>query len=230
MHDTQSLKFTSNAFSFFEELTENNTKAWFDENRDRFKNDIQAPFERIIEELSERLADAPIPLSGSRRSMFRMHRDVRFSKNKKPYRTETSAMLTPGGVKDELGPALFIQVGATESLAGCGYYRLSATQLSPIRQKIIDEADSFRAVKKSIADARLTLSDGDRLKTMPRGFNEYSDHEHADELRLKSLLLRLPITKSAWISGTATGKIETFARACMPLLTFANITDSTLSS
>ena len=87
------------SFSLLAELAENNRKDWYDANKGDLKTHCLTPFAEMLEHISNRLVDSPYPLEGSAKTMFRMYRDVRFSKDKTPYKSTVSGMLTPSGAK-----------------------------------------------------------------------------------------------------------------------------------
>ncbi|GLQ24132.1 TIGR02453 family protein [Algimonas ampicilliniresistens] len=214
------LGFTKESFDFLAGLSDNNNKAWFDENKPSFETRLKAPFERLLEALSERLSDADIPMQGSKKTMFRMHRDIRFSKDKRPYKTNTGALMTPDGRKNEKAPILYLHMDAGGGFAAAGFYKFKASDLEPIRHRMLDKADEFDAVLSSLDKAGLSLTRSDPLKSMPRGFKDADGHRHADKLQLKSLIVEQDLPKSVWISDDVTDQVEAFARSAMPLLQF----------
>ncbi|MGJ8560578.1 MAG: DUF2461 domain-containing protein [Litorimonas sp.] len=214
------LGFTKASFDFLADLSDNNNKAWFDENKPVFETYLKAPFVTLLAVLSARLSDADIPMQGSKKTLFRMHRDIRFSKDKRPYKTNTGALMTPDGRKNEKAPILYLHMDATGGFAAAGFYKFKASDLEPIRQRMLDKADEFDAVLSDLEKAGLTLMRPDPLKSMPRGFKGAEDHRHADKLQLKSLIVEVDLPKVAWTSGDVVNQVETFARAAMPLLRF----------
>lgn len=214
------LGFTKASFDFLADLSDNNNKAWFDENKPIFETRLKAPFEALLEALSARLSDADTPMRGSKKTLFRMHRDIRFSKDKRPYKTNTGALMTPDGRKNEKAPILYLHMDATGGFAAAGFYKFKASDLEPIRQRMLDKTDEFDAVLSDLDKAGLSLTRSDPLKSMPRGFKGAEDHRHADKLQLKSLIVEIDLPKAIWTSDDVVDRVETFARAAMPLLRF----------
>ncbi|MEL6700467.1 MAG: DUF2461 family protein, partial [Pseudomonadota bacterium] len=97
MKDTQPHGFTDKSFEFLEGLAANNDRDWFNEHKPTFQEYLETPFANLLEALSNRLADADVTLEGSKKTMFRMNRDVRFSEDKSPYKTAVSGLLTRDG-------------------------------------------------------------------------------------------------------------------------------------
>ncbi|MEL6622095.1 MAG: TIGR02453 family protein [Pseudomonadota bacterium] len=212
--------FNKRAFSFFENLAENNNREWFNAHKDEFKSDVDTPFLELLEALSAQLADAKISFRGGPKTKFKMNRDVRFSNDKSPYKTAISALLTPSGTKDEMGGVLYVHMDRAGGLAAAGWYKLSPKMLKPMRQKMISDADEFDRVRAALSASGRTLSDHDTLSSMPRGFEAHSDHRHAEFVRLKSLILSENLPKSAFTSGDVIDRLEKLANDAMPLLRF----------
>ncbi len=211
---------TQKSFELLAELEENNSKEWFDAHREEMKEYVQAPFEQMLAAATEALAGTAMPFKGSEKTMFRMNRDVRFSKDKSPYNPQVSGLLTPSGTKNEAGGLVYVQMDKEGGMMACGHYKLSASELAPLRDKIIEQPEKFAAVLESLGAAGLELSREDSLKSMPRGYSDYDEHEYADYLKLKTLVVMQPITKKAWYDEEVHSEIKRIAEACAPLLKF----------
>src|SRR5260370_41022412 len=97
--------FGTQALPFFKALAFHQTKEWFEDNRETYESAVKAPMGDLVEDIAARLGKAGIPIKGDRRSsLFRLHRDVRFSKNKDPYKTNAGLLMTRRGSKN--GPGL----------------------------------------------------------------------------------------------------------------------------
>ncbi|MEM7267952.1 MAG: DUF2461 domain-containing protein [Pseudomonadota bacterium] len=172
--------FGSGACAWFGELKADNTKEWFTANRARFDEEIKAPMQALLADMENRF--------GGSAKLFRQHRDVRFSKDKSPYKTATY-----GGVYDP-SHALgwYAAIDATGFFAGRGVYQMAPDMLSRYREAVSGEAGAVlaSAVEQAVG-AGLTLS-GEGGKGAPRGFPK--DHPRVDLLRRKALVLgaRIP--------------------------------------
>jgi uncharacterized protein (TIGR02453 family) len=93
------LDFTPRSFELLEELAANNEKTWYDEHRDELQTYLRKPFAVVLELATDRLAETAVPFVGGAKTMFRQHRDIRFSKDKSPYSTHISGLLMPSGTK-----------------------------------------------------------------------------------------------------------------------------------
>ncbi|MEO1346274.1 MAG: DUF2461 domain-containing protein [Pseudomonadota bacterium] len=213
--------FSEASFGFLSELQQNNERDWFNAHKKRFKSDVEAPFVDLLEALSNRLADAKRPLQGGKATMFRMNRDVRFSEDKSPYKTNMGGLLSPTGTKSELAGIVYVHLDATGGFAVAGFYNLSPKQLGPMRDAMIERADAFDNVLSALRTTGRELDRSMSLSSMPKGFTEHADHRHADVIKLKSLIVRQDIPEEDWLSGDVIDHVEALSRDCIPLLTFA---------
>ncbi|MGG6236995.1 DUF2461 domain-containing protein [Nodosilinea sp. AN01ver1] len=212
--------FTPTSFELLEGLAANNEKAWYDAHRDDFETHVRKPFALALELATERLAETHVPLAGGPKTMFRQNRDVRFSKDKSPYSTHVSGVLTPSGTKAEKQGLLYLQLDSLGGLIACGFYQLKAAELGTIRDRIIDEPETFAHVLKDLEAAGLSLSDEDKLKSMPRGYEAHSDHDYAEYLKLKSFITQIRLGRGAWLDGDIVDCMVEYAKNCASLLEF----------
>lgn len=208
------------SFALLTELAANNSKEWYDAHKADIKTHCLTPFGEMLEHVSNRLIDGPLPLEGSTKTMFRMNRDVRFSKDKSPYKTSVSGMLTPSGTKAEIAGMVYVEMNGTGGWVAGGFYQLPTAQLGLIRQRIVDRTDAFQTVLSDLNDAGRGLEDMDSLKRMPKGFSEHEDHPNAEDIKRKSFIIRADIAREAWLNGDVTGIIANLARQAAPLIRF----------
>lgn len=218
---TKETGFSTASFAFLDDLTSNNNRDWFVSNKGVFERTLETPFVDLLEALSNRLSDMDRPLSGGAATVFRMNRDTRFSADKRPYKTNLSGLLTPSGMKKEAGGLVYIHLDNSGGFAAAGFYSLSPAELGPIRDAMIEQAEEFDLVKAALSKAGRDLDRADSLKAMPKGFSEHSEHRHSAEIRLKSLMVREPLTRESWLSGDVADHVEKLAREAAPLLAFA---------
>lgn len=174
------------AVAFFAELEADNTKAWWEANRARYDADVRGP----MDALGEALPEAYRPLH-----VFRPHRDVRFSKDKRPYKTAIGAVGEREG-----GAVFYVQLSADGLLAASGYHRMAADQLARYREAVADEGSgpAIAAAVASVEAAGLDVG-GETLKVGPRGWPR--DHPRADLLRRKALTVGRSYPPARWLSG-----------------------------
>lgn len=212
--------FSDRSFALLEGLAANNHKDWYAEHRQDFKDHLQEPFAKMLEMTSVLLDGDDPSLRGGKRTMFRQHRDIRFSKDKRPYNTHVSGLLTASGVKDESGGLAYAQITADGGMMACGYYMLTAKQLAPFRDKMIAEPKKWEAVIERIEAAGFAMDMSSQLSSMPRGFSDHKDHALVDYIKLKNLVVTQPLTRKDWTNGNVPNRLVALSKACAPLLRF----------
>jgi uncharacterized protein (TIGR02453 family) len=217
---TETLGFSKATFTFLRGLAENNEKAWFDSHRDDYECHVREPFVEALEVCADATVGGPWELHGGRQTMFRINRDVRFAKDKSPYKTSVGGLLTPTGDKRENAGVAYLHLADGGGFVACGYHQLAPARLAPIRDQIIERSDEFTAVLARLAARGRALSDDDSLRTMPRGYSEYADHEHAEHLRLRSFMLSQNVTQKDWISGDVADKVVALVADSAELVAF----------
>jgi len=170
---------------FLQELSENNTREWFNDNRKRYhENRYKMIFltDVLINEIKK--FDPEIAGTNPKDCMFRIFRDVRFSKNKQPYKTNFGCFIAKGGRKS-IYPGYYLHIEPNQSFAGGGIYMPQAEQLKIIRNFMTENAHEFLDIINE-KDFKKTFPEmyDHQLKTAPRGFPK--DHEFIGLLRYKS--------------------------------------------
>jgi len=200
------------ALEFFEGLEAENSKAYWERNKHVYTDEVLGPMEALLTELEPDWGEGRI---------FRPYRDVRFSKDKSPYKTAIAATIGEG----------YIQLSSAGLAVGAGMYEMAPDQLDRFREAVADER-SGRELERIVADARrqgLTVTGHDELKTAPRGYAK--DHPRIELLRYKGL-----ITWSEWPPGPWLGtkkakdRVVTALERSRPVAAWlrANVGDSTL--
>ena len=175
----------------------------------------------LIGAVSAELAAREIPLEGdAKRSAFRIHRDVRFSKNKSPYKTALGVVwYRQGSGKDGAG-VLYFQLSPRDCFMGAAFYMPEPEVLACIRESIRVRPEQFLAVERALAARGLSMSGEDALSRMPRGFEDMKDSPVADALRLKNFVVRGRLSQDDVAGPGLVGKIADFAADGLPLLRF----------
>lgn len=172
-------------FSFLEELKQNNHKEWFEANKERFKA-CRADFEVLVQKVIDQLATEDASLEGvkAKDCIFRIYRDVRFSKDKTPYKTSFSACIAEGGRKSA-GAIRYLHLEPGNTILAGGIYRPESDRLKKIRQEIDYNADPLKAI---LSDPGFTKYfnglNGEKLKRPPKGYD--SEHPDVELLKFKS--------------------------------------------
>src|SRR4029077_18537521 len=157
------------AFAFFAELRDNNDPAWFKPRKALYEAEVLAPFRDLIVAVGAALGEVGLPLVGDpRRGIFRIYRDVRFSPDKRLYKTHAGAVLTRSGHKRDPG-LLYLHVAPGESVVAAGFWHPEPDLLRRLRHAILDYPEAFLAVVDGLAAAGSPLSSDERLSRPPRG-------------------------------------------------------------
>ncbi|MCU0329465.1 MAG: DUF2461 domain-containing protein [Candidatus Kapabacteria bacterium] len=165
---------TRSTFAFFRDLADNNSREWFEANKARYERDARKPMLALVEALIERIrVFEPTLHQTAKEAMFRINRDIRFSKDKSPYKTQLGAAICVAGKKAMGYPGFYIEVGANGVWVGGGSYMPNKEELATIRDVIADQGDALQAI---LADPAFVKAFGDlrgeRNKIVPA---EYRD-------------------------------------------------------
>ena len=206
---------------FLDGLSQNNYKAWFEEHRPDYQA-ARATFERFINELIDefRVADQLEDLS-ARECIPRIYRDIRFSKDKTPYKTNLGAMIAPGGWGgDRLGYYVSVEPH-DRSMAVGGLYAPTPEQLERFRKAIAWNATAFKRVTQhKDFVAAFGEVQGGRLKTAPKGYER--EHAEIGLLQLKQITAYHHFTDEEVLRGDFKEKVVSTCRAMRPFLDALN--------
>jgi len=165
--------FTPALFLFLEELRLHNDRDWFERNRERYLRDVRDPMLHfiadvapVLKSLAPRLVADPRPVGGS---LFRIHRDTRFSKDKAPYKTNVAASFRHAAGRDVHGPGLYVSLAPGEVEVGGGVWRPEPEALRLIRKAIAERPAAWRKAIAAPGVDRLTWW-GETLARTPKGF------------------------------------------------------------
>lgn len=144
--------FTKEIISFLSDLSRNNNREWFNRNKVRFQTLAEKPFHQFIDLLITKIKvkDPRITLT-AKEAVFRIYKDIRFSKDKTPYKEYLSALISPGGRKDKNSPGLYIELKPDGISVYSGIYEPDAKQLAQVRHYIAGHLKEF---EKAISDKR----------------------------------------------------------------------------
>jgi uncharacterized protein (TIGR02453 family) len=210
--------FGPKALPFFKALKFHQSREWFEANRETYESAVKGPMGDLVEEVAERFARAKIPINGDRKSsMFRIHRDVRFSANKDPYKTHAGAVMTRSGRKNDPG-LLYFHLSPEECFFAAGFYHPEPDQLARMRAAAARAPKPFKAMTAKLKKARLSLSAEDSLKRAPRGFEAIDDPEIAAAARLRSFVCMRSVPETAIASPALADDFCAFASDALPLL------------
>ena len=186
------MAFTPAALKFLRGLAKNNNKEWFEAHRAEYDSEVREPMRDLIEEMNARFAKFAPEIGGDpKRSMFRIHRDIRFSKDKSPYKTHAAcwfhhkrATSRVGSEADAGSAGFYFHLEPGRSMVGGGLWMPPRPQLDKLRDAIAEDPAGFDRVAKGLSKRYGGLDDEAVLKRMPRGFSE--EHPAAKWLRYQS--------------------------------------------
>jgi uncharacterized protein (TIGR02453 family) len=213
--------FGAQALPFLKALGFHQTKEWFAENRAIYESEIRVPMGDLIEDLTARFEKLKVPLKGTRAaSMFRVNKDVRFSKDKAPYNTHASAVLTrSGGKKDQGGAYIHIKPG--ECYIGAGIWYAEPEEFRAFRDAIISRTEEFRSLELAIKAKGHTFATDDELKRVPTDFRDLTDEDQRRWMRMKHFFVNVQIADDEITTPVLADKIVTLAQTMVPIMDFA---------
>lgn len=214
--------FQPEARRFLRELALNNKRDWFRARKPDFERFVRNPLLKLVEQLGDAIAGyAPGYERDPKRSVYRIYRDIRFSRNKDPYKTHASAVFPPVGLPRHGGAGFYFHFSADELLVGGGLYAPGGPALQRIRQQIAANPDELRAILQEKAFGRVFGGlEGQQLKRSPRGYPR--DHPAVDLLVFKQFLAgaKLP---AGLIEEPSIGElVDQHFRIIAPLLEYLN--------
>jgi uncharacterized protein (TIGR02453 family) len=166
--------FSQQTFRFLRDLAENNDRAWFAANRSRYEEHVKAPALELIEEFAPRLKKISPRFAATPRSLYRLHRDTRFAKDKSPYKTHVGIHFRHERAKDAHAPGFYLHVEPGNVFAGVGIWHPDSDALRRIREHIVERPDSWRRASRAKGFTSTFELAGDRLTRPPKGFDPAS--------------------------------------------------------
>jgi uncharacterized protein (TIGR02453 family) len=166
--------FTQDFLDFFKELSQNNYKEWFHENKKRYENFVKNPFYEFVQEMIDRIRieDPELEIT-PKEAIFRINRDIRFAKDKSPYKTHMAASISAGGRKRHDVPGLYFQLSPEKSFVAGGSYVLEKETLYRIRSAIAKAPDAFsKVIEEEEFKKKFGTIQGEKNKVLPKEFQD----------------------------------------------------------
>jgi len=211
--------FPEEGLLFLRRLKRNNNRRWFQAHRQEYQDLVRFPMECLIATLAQRMADVATEIEfHPKKSIFRVYRDTRFSKNKTPYKTNIAASFKLRGHKSPMDtPGLYVGIEPGEVWVGGGLYLPMGPQLKAIRNAIASDPDAWLAVAENsrFQDVYGGI-DGEKLVKAPLGYPK--DHPMIEYLRHKQFYAGRVFEDSACLSARFPGAVETVFRDILPLV------------
>jgi uncharacterized protein (TIGR02453 family) len=214
--------FSGEALKFLRGLKRNNDREWFGARKDVYERELKEPMLKLIGEVNEAMVEfAPMHVRPPQKIVMRIYRDIRFSKNKQPYKTHISAWWVRDGLQKTSGAGFYLSVNPEEVVIAAGVYMPEREQLLAIRRYLAEHYEEFRAVMKGRKLRSLMQeNDGVSLTRAPKGFPE--DHPAIDLLKNKQwgVSARLP-SERAMKTTLVKDVVERF-KAAAPMIAILN--------
>ena len=218
------------AFHFLRDLARHNEKPWFEAHRDAYEREVREPMRQLVEALDVRLGRlAPEIVGDPKRSMFRIHRDVRFSRNKSPYKTNAGAWLyhrdagrKVGTVGEGGGAGFYFHIDATTCFMAGGIWMPARPALQRIREAIAAKPATLPRLTRAAGFRRRFdgLNEEAKLRRVPREFPP--DHPAAEWLKLQSFTASAPIEQSVVTSPRLVDHLCRDFEPLVPLVRWLN--------
>lgn len=207
--------------AFLTKIKANNNRDWFEKNKGLYvaaKEDVEKNIDEVINQIRKFDKRIPADLSG-KKCVFRIYRDVRFSKDKRPYKNNLGASINPGGKKD-VSPGYYVHVQPGESFVAGGMWMPEPENLNKIRQEIDYNLKEFLKIvnDKNFKKIFGTLSAEDSLVNAPKGYAK--DHPAMEYLKLKSFIVVADLKDKDVMSKDYVKNVAAICKAMQPLNNF----------
>ena len=205
--------FTKATFDFLTELAANNDRVWFDANRKRYEAHVKEPALDFIDDFRPHLTAISSRFEANARanggSLFRLHRDTRFGKDKTPYKTNTGLHFRHERAKDVHAPGFYLHIEPRGCFAGAGLWHPEPAMAQVIRSHISDHREQWVALAQSPSLTARFSRAGDSLSRPPRGFAK--DDPLIEDLKRKDFLVMTTLTQRELTSSSF---LDDFGQPC----------------
>ena len=205
---------------FFRDLARNQRREWFAMHKEEYEDGWLTPMKRLLAQVRRQLEPRYKHDPLAEPKIFRIYRDVRFSKDKAPYKTHIGGFLALGGTGNGPGAAapMYFHVAADELFVCAGQYMMDPGQLARFRTAVVDQRGApLAARQRTLARAGYTVSSHDTLQRVPRGFDP--EHPRADLLKRKGLIVVFPtLPRKLLVSKALVPWLVKHAKQAVPLV------------
>jgi len=209
----------SELFQFLTDLKANNNRDWFNANKNRYEAELRGPLLQFITDFGVRLPElSPHFVADTRKvggSLFRIYRDVRFSKDKTPYKTNAGVHFRHEAAKDVHAPGFYLHLEVDGCFGGVGIWHPDNKTLGKIRDAIVEKPDAWTSATTNPAFTEQWQLAGDSLKRPPKGYDR--DHPLIVDLKRKDFIAVTSFTQAQICSP---GFIDLYSEICKPTLPF----------
>lgn len=212
------VRFTPRLFAFLRELKTNNNREWFELNKQRYIEDVRDPMLAFIAALGPHLREiSPNLVADPKRSMFRIYRDVRFSKNKAPYKIVASAFFFHQSTGKE-GAGMYLHLAPDSCFMGVGSWHPDPVTRTKITNAISARPDEWGAIVKGKEFRKVWTMEGESMARLPRQYDPA--HPFAVDLKRKDFIVISRFTEKQAGAKDFLDRIDRLAQSSGPYLGF----------
>jgi uncharacterized protein (TIGR02453 family) len=213
---------TPELFTFFRELKQNNNREWFEANKQRYEKGVREPLLQFIADFGLRLAEiSPHYVADTRRSggsLFRINRDVRFSKDKSPYKTHAGIQFRHESGKDAHAPGFYLHLEPDSVFVGVGLWQPEAPVLAKIRDAIVAHPDRWQRAIFDEKFCAVYTRGGESLKNPPKGYDP--NHPFIEDLRRKDFVASTSLREAEACAPDFMDRYAELCRRSAPFVCF----------
>jgi len=214
--------FNRKTISFLKELNQNNNKVWFDLNRQRYEDEVRTPAFNYIESMDQHIAKiSPHFIVSAKKvggSLMRVHKDIRFSKDKTPYKTNIGINFRHARGKDVHAPGFYLHIEPSSVFLGAGIWRPESSTLKNVRTLIGEYPKEWQKLSKKLTGKGEFEFGGDSLKRPPKDFQ--AEHPLIDDLKRKDFIAIGNLKMSSVYSKDFEKQTARMFKAAAPLVKF----------
>jgi uncharacterized protein (TIGR02453 family) len=213
--------FSPQALRFLRDLKKNNDRVWFQAHKEIYDRELLEPLRALTAGLATALQKARIPLDADpRRAVFRIYRDVRFSPDKSPYKTNLGTYLPYRGIREAPG-GLYVHVAPKESFVATGFYQMEKDLLLRWRTAMAADPKRFAGVVRALQRSGMAIGEhGETLKRMPRGFEDQEASPIARYFRVSSFMTSEELSDNDVMDEALIGRCVGMVKKSKPLLEY----------
>ncbi|MEX1276639.1 MAG: DUF2461 domain-containing protein [Bacteroidota bacterium] len=213
--------FSKKTITFLKNLRKNNNRPWFEKHKEEFERDVKLPMQSMIVALQPHFHRfAPEVEVHPKRSLFRIYRDIRFSKDKSPYKTHVAAhFVMRGEAKGTEGSGYYFHIEPGQVFVGVGIYMPQSDQLKKIRKALAGKPDQFLSIVQESSFRRMFgMLEGEKLRRVPQGYEP--DHPMAEWLKFKQFFVSVEWPESKCYKAAFVKEVATVFEKAAPLVKF----------
>ncbi|MFZ5524057.1 MAG: DUF2461 domain-containing protein [Pseudomonadota bacterium] len=214
--------FSRQTFNFLAALAKNNNREWFDAHRQEYEDMVRTPALAFISDMADEMpAISPHFLASAKKaggSLMRIHRDIRFGKDKAPYKTNIGIQFRHEAGKDIHAPGYYLHIEPDDCFIGIGLWRPDADALFKIREAIVKNGDAWAAARDDKTFSKHFTPEGDALANAPRGYAR--DHPLVEDLKRKDFICLAEMREATVTSGNFRPRVVERFRQAAPYMRF----------